>query len=94
MRGVYLQSGQLILGDTGTTPAGAEPWVDPWGRIYRYQRPPTRNDGGGNLSNDNTQPQGYDVFSQGVSTSDASDDLVRGCNGEFVGLQSDHPSCP
>jgi prepilin-type N-terminal cleavage/methylation domain-containing protein len=92
-RGVYLLSGQLVLASPSATPSGAEPWLDPWGRIYRYQRPPTRTDGGGSVSNASTMPQGYDLFSQGVDAADASDDLVRGCNGEFVGLQSDHPSC-
>lgn len=92
-RGVYLQQGQLILGNTGSAPSGSQPWLDPWGRVYRYQRPPTRVDGGGTLSNDDTLPQGYDLYSQGVNASIATDDLVRGCNGEFIGLQSDHPSC-
>ena len=102
VRGVYLENGQLTLGDTGTPPStDAEPWLDPWGRIYRYQRTAGAagsgviTDGGGNVSNDPTNslmPQSYDLFSQGVSASDTTDDLVRGCNGEFIGLQSDHPT--
>lgn len=93
-RGVYLNlaSGQLVLGDPGTAPAGAEAYLDPWGRIYRYQRPAVRTDAGGNLSNDNTLPQGYDLFSQGPDAGDAADDIIRGCNGEFVGTAGSH-SC-
>jgi len=38
VRGLYLRSGQLELGDPGVTPAGTTAWLDPWGNIYRYQR--------------------------------------------------------
>lgn len=93
VRGVYLQSGQLRLDSPGATPAGHEPWLDPWGRIYRYRRPATLTDGGGSLSNGGTIPQGYDLFSQGVSDGIATDDVVRGCNGAFMGLSGDQPSC-
>jgi len=103
VRGVWLVDGQLTLGVPGTAPStDAEAWLDPWGRIYRYQRTAggagdgVINDGGGNVSNraaTSAAPQSYDLFSLGVSATDAADDVVRGCNGEFAGLQADHPSC-
>ncbi len=91
--GVYRTSNGLTLGGLTTPPAGAQAWLDPWGQIYRYQRPATRVDAVGNVSNDSALPQGYDLFSQGPDTSDATDDVMRGCNGEFVGTAAGLPSC-
>lgn len=100
--GLYLDSGSLVLANPSTTPAGTVPWLDPWDRIYRYQRTSgtagsgVRTDGGGNVSNSATTslaPQAYDLFSQGADVSVATDDVVRGCNGAFVGLDADHPTC-
>ena len=99
VRGLYLRNGELELGDPSSTPVGAEPWLDPWDRIYRYQRAATnsgvRTDSGGNVSNDannSMAPQSYDLFSQGPDTGDASDDVMRGCNGEYAGTAGGH-SC-
>jgi prepilin-type N-terminal cleavage/methylation domain-containing protein len=92
VRGVYLTDGVLTLGAPGTAPAGAVAWLDPWGNIYRYQRPATRTEAGGSVSNDSTSPQGYDLFSQGPDTGDATDDIMRGCNGEYLGSASGHPA--
>lgn len=67
--GVYQDAaGAPVLGTIGTPPAGTTPWLDPWARIYRYQRPavdPNPNDG----------RQDYLVFSQGADTSSTADDL-------------------
>lgn len=102
VRGLYLNSGELVLGPPGTTPAGTLPWLDPWDRVYRYRRNTADNsgvltDGGGAISNNaatSLAPQAYDLFSTGVDgTAGNGDDVVRGCNGEFIGLQSDHPTC-
>ena len=90
VRGLYLRSGRLELGDPGSTPAGTQPWLDPWDRIYRYQRPATKTDAGGNVSNNSASPQGYDLFSQGPDAGDAADDVMRGCNGEFAGTAGGH----
>ena len=92
-RGVYLVAGQITLGDTATAPAGGQAWEDPWGQIYLYRRPGVLVDGGGDLSNDSALPQGYDLYSFGADGSDSTENIVRGCNGEFVGVQSDHPTC-
>ena len=96
--GLYLNSGELALSNSSTTPAGMVPWLDPWDRIYRYQRSGAaggvRTDGGGNISNNaanSLAPQGYDLFSLGADgTANNADDVVRGCNGAFVGLDGDH----
>lgn len=98
---MYLQSGTLVLGVVGTAPSGATAWLDPWDRIYRYQRNTAdnsgvRTDASGNISNSaaaSPAPQAYDVFSLGPDGVQNSDDVVRGCNGAFVGVDSDHPSC-
>lgn len=65
--GVYRQpSGRVVLGALGSTPPGAEAWLDPWDRIYRYQRPATAT-------------QEYRLFSQAEAAADASDDLRKRC---------------
>jgi len=64
VRGLYLRSGQLELGDPGVTPAGTTAWLDPWGNIYRYQRA------------DNTT-QDYALFSLGEDAADAADDVHK-----------------
>lgn len=98
--GLYLNSGSLVLSNPSVTPSGTQPWTDPWGRIYRYQRNGASGvlvDGGGSLSNNSANwmyPQSYDLFSQGVDSSNTADDVVRGCNGTYAGLNSDHPTCP
>ena len=98
--GLYLLNGDLVLDDPTTTPAGAVQWLDPWDRIYRYQRngnDGVRTDGGGNVSNTaagSLNPQAYDLFSLGPDgAANNGDDVVRGCNGAFLGLHADHPSC-
>ena len=91
--GVYLVAGQITLADTGSPPTGAQAWNDPWDRIYRYRRPGALQDAGGAISNDSTLPQGYDLFSQGPDATDANDNIVRGCNGGFLGMASDQPTC-
>jgi type II secretory pathway pseudopilin PulG len=100
VRGLYLVGGELVLDDPSAAPAGGVPWLDPWDRIYRYQR--NGNDGvltdsGGAISNaaaNSRLPQSYDLFSLGADgTAGNADDVVRGCNGEFIGLLGDHPAC-
>lgn len=91
--GVYQSGSGLVVANASSTPSGTTPWLDPWGRIYRYQRPATRTDTGGNVSNDSAMPQGYDLFSQGPDNSVNTDDVMRGCNGQYVGMASGLPSC-
>jgi len=92
VRGLYMLSGRPVLGDVGSPPAGADAWIDPWGQTLRYQRPAQRNIGGG-VSNDSTNPQGYDLFSIGEDgVAGNGDDIMRGCNGAYVGLASTHPA--
>ena len=63
--GVYMGAGgTLVLNDPGTTPAGTRRWEDPWGGIYRYQRPAANS-------------QNYLLFSQGPNISDSSDDVSK-----------------
>jgi prepilin-type N-terminal cleavage/methylation domain-containing protein len=100
VRGIYLANGGLQLGAPATTPAGTTPWLDPWDRIYRYQRngaDGVMRDAAGDVSNDasnSSLPQSYDIFSLGDDgTAGTADDVVRGCNGRFIGLRGDHPSC-
>jgi hypothetical protein len=64
--GVYLGTGgRLVLGNpTGSAPAGTQRWEDPWGRIYRYQRPAAAS-------------QNYLLFSQGPDAGDTSDDVSK-----------------
>ena len=62
LRGVYQDSdGLVVLGDTGTAPAGATAWLDPWGGIYRYQRP-------------DASQQDYTLQSFGPDGADGGDD--------------------
>lgn len=59
--GVYRDAaGNMLLGAVATTPAGATRWEDPWGALYRYQRPSNTN-------------QNYLLFSQGPTGSSADD---------------------
>lgn len=62
--GLYMRDGRLELGDPSSTPAGTEPWLDPWDRIYRYQRPVSTS-------------QNYLLFSQGENAGDTSDDVNK-----------------
>ncbi len=63
--GVYTGAGgRLVLEDPNTTPAGTRRWEDPWGGIYRYQRPAANS-------------QNYLLFSQGPDSSDSSDDVSK-----------------
>lgn len=65
IRGVYTDGGgALVIGDPATTPAGATPWLDPWGNRYRYRRP-------------DDSDQAYTVWSfgpDGADNSGAGDD--------------------
>jgi len=64
-RGAYMGTGgNLVLDNPSTTPAGTEPWLDPWGRIYLYQR----------LDPDS---QDYLLRSRGPDAADASDDVNK-----------------
>ena len=68
--GVYmLASGLPGLSPVGTTPAGATPWNDPWGNIYRYRRP-----------NANVSPQEFRLTSQGPTASSADDVVIDSVN--------------
>jgi prepilin-type N-terminal cleavage/methylation domain-containing protein len=65
-RGVYrvTANGAIVLDAVGAAPAGSEPWLDPWGRIYRYRRA------------DDTS-QDYVLFSQGADSGDPADDVSK-----------------
>ncbi len=56
--------GNQVLDNPSTTPAGTEPWLDPWGRIYLYQRPDANS-------------QDYLLRSRGPDAADASDDVNK-----------------
>lgn len=71
-------------------PANARSWPDPWGRDYLYRRPPTRTDAGGAVSNAATVGQGFDLYSRGPDATDAADDVIRGCNGDYIGTAGGH----
>lgn len=46
VQGLYIASDGSILiddNDQSTSPAGASPWLDPWGSMYRYQRANSTN---------------------------------------------------
>ena len=93
-RGVYLLNSVIELDDPGAPPAGAQPYLDPWNTMYRYRRPGTHTDSGGNLSNDGGSVQGYDLWSAGPDgVFGNGDDVVRGCNGDYAGFADDHPAC-
>ena len=63
--GIYTDAtGAVVLSAPASTPAGTEPWLDPWGRIYRYRRP-------------DKDLQDYLLFSQGPDAADASDDAAK-----------------
>jgi prepilin-type N-terminal cleavage/methylation domain-containing protein len=62
--GVYTNDTGIQLGSLTVTPANTQPWLDPWGNRYRYQR-----------ASINTNV--YVLFSQGPDTSDASDDVSK-----------------
>lgn len=64
-QGAYMGAGgNLVLDDPGSTPAGTEPWLDPWGRIYLYQRPVAAS-------------QDYLLRSRGPDAADVSDDVSK-----------------
>ena len=66
--------------------------VDPWGNAYRYQTPATRKFHS-KAGESNAAPLNYDLASNGPDgTANTADDIVRGCNGEFVGVAADHPN--
>jgi prepilin-type N-terminal cleavage/methylation domain-containing protein len=53
--GIYMANdGSIVIDDSGTTPAGTTPWLDPWGNIYIYDRDDTA-----------TSPQEYTLTSYG-----------------------------
>lgn len=62
--GVYTDDTGIQLGNLTVTPAGTQPWLDPWGNLYRYQRA-------------NTATNVYLLYSRGEDTSDASDDVSK-----------------
>ena len=58
--------GAVVIDDPSAPPAGATPWQDPWGNIYRYQRP-------------NNTAQAYNLWSfgpDGANDAGADDDAV------------------
>ena len=61
--GVYQQAGGA-LALAAAAPAGATAWNDPWGRIYRCQRP-------------DAATQVYVLFSQGPDAGDPADDVTK-----------------
>ena len=65
-RGVYTDdaTGRVVLGAPATTPAGTQPWLDPWESFYRYHR-------------EDSASQDYELFSQGPDAGDASDDARK-----------------
>lgn len=92
---VYQQGNSLVL--AATLPTGATAWNDPWNNPYRYRRNVATNNGvitdsTGAVSNDrtrNNRPQSYDLYSDGPG-SGTNDDIIRGCDGEFVGSAGGH----
>ena len=66
--------------------------VDQWGNAYQYQTPSLgRAESKGQPSN--SVPLNYDLISRGEDgTANTADDIMRGCNGDFIGLASDHPA--
>ena len=66
--------------------------TDQWGNLYQYQTPSVgRAESKGQPSN--SAPLNYDLISLGEDgTANTSDDIMRGCNGDFVGLAADHPA--
>lgn len=88
---VYQDSRGVVV--AAAPPAGARAWLDPWGNGYQYERPPVLTVGGV-VSNNSTNPQGYDLYSRGPDgVAGNADDVVRGCNGAFLGRAGDHPAC-
>lgn len=66
--------------------------VDPWGNDYRYQTPATRKFHS-KAGESNGAPLNYDLASDGPDeTANTADDIVRGCNGNFVGEAANHPN--
>jgi len=81
-RGVYTQDttqvdagcsktwnpGDVRAAAPSTTPAGATPWLDPWGSIYRYQRDATA-----------TNPEEFELRSAGpdLTLGNADDAVVN-----------------
>ena len=65
---------------------------DYWGNAYQYRTPSVgRAESKGQPSN--SAPTNYDLFSLGADgTANTGDDIMRGCNGDFVGLAADHPA--
>lgn len=61
--GVYLDSASQIR-VASSAPSGGQPWLDPWGRIYRYQRPDTTS-------------QTYLLFSNGPDAGDSGDNVNK-----------------
>jgi prepilin-type N-terminal cleavage/methylation domain-containing protein len=93
---VYQLGNSLAVAASAPTDASA--WLDPWGRNYRYQRNLTTNNGvitdsAGTVSNDrarNNRLQSFDLYSEGPTTGDATDDIIRGCDGGYVGTAGGH----
>lgn len=65
---------------------------DHWGNAYQYRTPSVgRAESKGQPSN--SAPTNYDLFSLGADgAANTGDDIMRGCNGDFVGLAADHPA--
>jgi general secretion pathway protein G len=85
---VYQAGNGLVLATSA--PANAEPWLDPWDNAYRYRRPAARTDAAGMLSNATTAGQSFDLFSTGPDGVQSADDIIRGCNGGYVGTAAGH----
>lgn len=62
--GVYTNATGIQLGSLTLTPANTQPWLDPWGNLYRYQRA-------------NTTTIVYALYSRGADTADAGDDVSK-----------------
>lgn len=78
------------LAVAGTAPANAVAWLDPWNNPYQYRRPATRTEAGGAISNATTTGQSFDLFSTGPDGTQSGDDIIRGCNGSFIGTAAGH----
>jgi general secretion pathway protein G len=78
------------LAVAASAPANADDWLDPWDNPYRYRRPAVRTDAAGVISNGTTTGQSFDLFSTGPDGVQSDDDIIRGCNGGYIGTAAGH----